>query len=457
MSENLKSLVDHAVDMGKKKADAIIARGVASSDSQVRFSESRIDIAKKWESQNLEIFIVVDGAKTGATVRPASTKKDVEKAVNDVVSFSRTLPDSMFYAGIEEEAKRYHEAPGNYDTKIDQFTEGSTEVVNSIIAAALDEGAKRVAGSIMVTKTETFFRSSLGPEGSSKSTGFELNVRALQDELDYSGQGLRSGTIPSAEKDEMIKAGAKAGRLAKEAVGAVQGEPGVYDLVLTPTVAASVIGDVPTRANPFVAMIGLSPLQDKMGEQIAPDMITVHDDSLLTGGMGTTSFDWEGTPGKKTTIIERGVLKSFLHNTSTARMFETETTGSSRLASVGMGARLLLPGASNIVFENGTTKVDDLLDVDRPTIHVTCNWYSRFQNAQTGDFSTIPRDAMFLHQKGEKKPIKNMRISDNTMRMLANIDALGNDRTQVYWWEVRTPTLIPSMRIRDCRMTAATQ
>jgi PmbA protein len=119
--------------------------------------------------------------------------------------------------------------------------------------------------------------------------------------------------------------------------------------------------------------------------------------------------------------------------------------------------KLLLPGSSNTVFNNGDYNLEELLDVTRPTIYVTCNWYSRFQNYQTGDFSTIPRDAMFLVQKGKMKPIKNMRISDNTMRMLANIDALGNDRKQVFWWEVRTPTFIPTMRIRDCRMTAATQ
>ena len=55
------------------------------------------------------------------------------------------------------------------------------------------------------------------------------------------------------------------------------------------------------------------------------------------------------------------------------------------------------------------------------------------------------------------KPIKNLRISDNTMRMFANIEALANDRKQVYWWEVETPTFISSMRIKDCRLTAATQ
>ncbi|MDH4214154.1 MAG: TldD/PmbA family protein, partial [Candidatus Thorarchaeota archaeon] len=221
--------------------------------------------------------------------------------------------------------------------------------------------------------------------------------------------------------------------------------------------AADVSGQIPTQANPFLIMMGMSPLKDRIGEQIAPDFVTAYEDPLFEGGLGSTSFDWEGTPSKTITVIENGILKTLVHNTTTARMFDTESTGSSRLARMFMGMKMLLPGPSNIIFENGDQNFDELADVTRPTIYVTCNWYSRFQNYQVGDFSTIPRDAMFIVKKGEMTPIKNMRISDNTMRMMANIDALGKDRTQVFWWEVRTPTFIPTMRIRDCRMTAATQ
>jgi len=124
---------------------------------------------------------------------------------------------------------------------------------------------------------------------------------------------------------------------------------------------------------------------------------------------------------------------------------------------MGSGVKMLLPNTSNLVFDNGDRTVEELLESSRPTIYVTSNWYTRFQNYQSGDFSTIPRDAMFLIEKGQKKPIKNLRISDNSLRMFSNISALGNDRRQVYWWEVETPTFIPSMRIKDCRLTAATQ
>ncbi len=455
-TDYLKTLADYAIDYGSKKTDAIVARVVQTDNSQIRFSQNNIDISKRWESLKIELFVVI-GEKTGTTNQSITSQEDIKRTVDDTVSFTKILPDSTFYAGLEKKAHSYSELKGQYDAKIDAFAEKAPEIINSVIDEAVSAGAKRVAGALMLTKQNLFFGSSLGPKGSSKGTTFDLNVRALQDELDYSGQGLDSGTCPSNSEKSMLEAGAKAGQLSKQAIGAVQGTPGTYDLILSPTVAANVLGGIPELANPFYIMMGMSPLTDKMGAQIAPEFITAYEDPLFDGGLSSTPFDWEGTPSRTTKIVDKGVLKSLIHNTTTATMFDAETTGSSRMADLGVGMKMLLPGASNIVFDNGDHSHEELFDVSRPTIYVTCNWYSRFQNYQTGEFSTIPRDAMFLVEKGEMKPIKNMRISDNSMRMFANIDALGKDRTQVYWWEVLTPTVISSMRIRDCKMTTATQ
>jgi predicted Zn-dependent protease len=65
---------------------------------------------------------------------------------------------------------------------------------------------------------------------------------------------------------------------------------------------------------------------------------------------------------------------------------------------------------------------------------------------------------MFLIEKGEiGQPIQKLRITDNLLRMLKNIDGLGRDVQQIRWWEVETPTFIPFLRIKDVPMTAATQ
>ncbi|MGY5861481.1 MAG: TldD/PmbA family protein [Candidatus Thorarchaeota archaeon] len=455
--DNLKSYVDTAVDYAKGKTDGIIARGVLSSKSQIRFSQSAIDINKRWESFSLQLFLIVEGAKTGFSERSVSSADDAKKAVDDTVVFTKRLPESQFFAGVEENIHEYKMVEGTFDSKIDDFGEKAPGLVNAAIDAARTQGAKRVAGALKFGKEFQFFKSSYGPEGTTRRTSFDLNVRAFMDELDHSGQGLECGTKPSQALNGMIEAGAQAGELAKQAVGANQGKPGTYDVVMNPTVAADILGFMVDSANPFLVMIGFSPLGDKMGQQLGPEFLTAADNPRMAGGLASRPFDAEGTPTRSNNIYEKGVLKSFLHNTSTARMFETESTGSSDLVGLGQSLRMLLPNTSNIVFENGDRSFEELLEGNKPTIYVTSNWYTRFTNYQTGEFSTIPRDAMFLIEKGEMKPIKNVRISDSMLRMFANITAFGNDRRQVYWWEVDTPTFIPSVRIADCRITAATQ
>ena len=454
--EKVKYLVDLALSHAKGKVDEIIVRGIVSKRSQIRFSQNNIDISKRWESLLFQTFIVVDGSKTGFDERAITNEVDMKKGIDETISFTKRLPSSMFYAGIEEAVHEYPQLENCYDSKINEFMDNSPEIVNKAIEAAISEGATRVAGALMLTEESICFRSISGPNGEERKTRYDLNVRAFQEQLDYSGQGISCGTIPSKSEEAMIQAGKQAGGLSKQAIGAKQGEPGTYDLVLSSTVAADILGFTPRAANPFAVMVGTSPLGDKMGEQLAPDFVTISDDPLIPEGLASRSFDFEGTPTQKTKIIENGVLKAFMHNTSSAKMFETETTGNSTPVPLLRGIRMLLPAPSNIVFENGNMSLDELLDNDKPTIYVTSNWYTRFQNYLSGEFSTIPRDAMLLVENGESKPIKNLRISDNILRMFANINALGNDRKQIFWWEVRVPTFIPTIRVSNCKMTAAT-
>ncbi|MEM2141986.1 MAG: TldD/PmbA family protein, partial [Candidatus Thorarchaeota archaeon] len=325
------------------------------------------------------------------------------------------------------------------------------------IDAAVQSGAKRVAGALKSERELVYMRSSLGPEGGYEQTRYDLNIRAFQKELDYSGQGLSCGTMPSQDEKLMIEAGRMAGSLSKESVGAVQGKPGTYDLVMSPTVAANVMASLPMSANPFMVLIGLSPLGDRLGQKLAPEFVTIDDNGRHPRGIGSRPFDFEGTPTQTTRIFDKGVFKSFIHNTSTAKMFDSVSTGNSSLVSLGQGSSMVLPDNTNVVFENGDHSLEELLEGSRPTIYVTCNWYTRWQNHLTGEFSTIPRDAMFLVEHGKKTPIKNIRLSDNILRMFANIVALGDDIRQVLWWEVPGPVFVPSIKVADCRITAATK
>lgn len=456
MSEQIEEYVDLAVETGQKLSiDLIIARGISNVENQIRFSQNKIDINKQWYSNIVELVVVVDENRLATSEFSPINSSGVKKQVEATVKFAKKMAVSPFYQGVEQKTSIY---PEQADSKIIDYQEKAPDDVNACIDAALTTGAKRVAGSYFFGEKTTYLRSSAGPSGGYNGTYFNLTVRAFQEELDASGQGLICGEDPFGAEKGIYEAGEHAGRFSKLHQGARQAKPGKFDLILSPAVAANLLGTLPEMANPLSVMMGMSALEDKMGEQLAPEFVSINDDGLYQGGLGSSPFDLEGTPRQTTPIFKDGVLINYIHNTSTAKMSGGDSTGNSELIDLGIGSKIVGPYPTNFVFNKGDHSFEELLAGSLPTAYVTCNWYTRYTSMISTEYSTIPRDAAFLVENGELgQPLKNFRISDNLLRQFANIEAMGNDHIQVKWWEVLTPTWLPTIRVKDCRITTATQ
>ncbi len=459
MTEQMEAFVDLSVEIGQKlDADLIIARGISNIENQIRFSQNKIDINKQWQSDMIELIVVVDDNRLSTSEFSPSSNENVKEQVEASVNFTKKMPASPFFQGTEEKISSYPKQEWLADTKILDYQEKAPNDVNACIDAALAAGAVRVAGSYLFGEKTILLKSSAGPRGSYTGTYYNLTVRAFQEELDASGQGLACGRIPSGAEKEISAAGERAGHFSKLHQGAKQVKRGKYDIVMTPAVAANLFGAIPEMANPLAIMTGRSALGDKMGEKITPEYVSVTDNGIQQDGLRSSPFDLEGTPRQETPIIKEGVLINLLHNTSTAKMSGGNSTGNGELINFYTGIRFFGPSSTNSVFNNGDHSFDELLEGSNPTVFITCNWYTRFTSMISTEYSTIPRDAAFLIKNGELgQPIKNFRISDNLLRQFSNIEALGNDRVQVKWWQVLTPTWISTLRVKDCRVTTATQ
>jgi len=86
-------------------------------------------------------------------------------------------------------------------------------------------------------------------------------------------------------------------------------------IVLDPLVATSILEHIFEGINGDSVYRGASFLAGKLGEKIAGSNVTVIDDGTMAGGFGTSPFDGEGIPTRRTVVIENGVLKSYLLNT----------------------------------------------------------------------------------------------------------------------------------------------
>src|SRR6202023_844268 len=98
-------------------------------------------------------------------------------------------------------------------------------------------------------------------------------------------------------------------------------------------------------------------LAEKLGQQVASEHITVIDDGTLPGLFGTSPFDDEGVPSRRTVVIERGVLRNYLLNTYTARKLGMKTTGNAARGITGNSG----VGHGNLYMERGHKSPEEIL------------------------------------------------------------------------------------------------
>jgi len=206
-------------------------------------------------------------------------------------------------------------------------------------------------------------------------------------------------------------------------------------IVFEHTVAGALVGHIFEAVNGDSVYRGASFLTGKLNEKIAGDNINVVDDGTMPGGFGTSPFDSEGVPSRKTVVVENGVLKSYLLNTYTAKKLSLQTTGN---ASRGLAGTPGI-GPGNFFLRPGTKSAQEIIGDIKEGLFVT-EFLGFGVNLVTGDFS---RGASGLWiQNGEFAfPVEEITVAGNLKDMFFNISEIGNDL------EFRSSIASPTLRI----------
>ena len=191
---------------------------------------------------------------------------------------------------------------------------------------------------------------------------------------------------------------------------------GRYRAYLEPEVVADLLKVLEFALSGKTLIEGKSRFEGKLGEKVASELVTLVDDPTHPEGLGNQPFDSEGTKAERLPLIEKGVLRSFLHNSYTAHRSGHENTGhASRNYRGTLGISpsnlLLLPG-DGVKLEDGVV-VTDLMGV-----HAGANPVS-------GDISL---QAFGLRvEGGESYPVENFVISGNLFKMLEKVSAVASE------------------------------
>ncbi|MEW5937844.1 MAG: TldD/PmbA family protein [Candidatus Thermoplasmatota archaeon] len=433
----VEEIVAKARMHGATDAIAILER---SDAHQVKFANSEIAAVKSWLDTSLLIYFAAGQRVVSAVVSDLSR---VDSVLSNLEKSAKSAPENKDFHGIAGGKFKYADVP--MDKRIVSMEDRLTDLTWEGINAAEKEGAKRCAGVMHRYHHVRYMRSSQGLGYRDESAALAFSIRAFNDE---GGAGHSVSCASNMDSFAPAEAGKEAGETCILARSPSLGEEGMHNVLLTHLSAADIALHTAAFASASRVDAGLSFLKDKIGAEIASPEFCLRDDGTIPGGLGSRCADDEGVPTQSTEIIKDGRLLSYLHNTSTAVKHDTSTTAN---------AGLVHPRPWNVLVVPGEMRRAEILEEMGSGYLISNVWYTRFQNYLTGDYSTIPRDAMLRVKDGRiAGAVKGMRVSDNMERMLKHIVALGREQRQIYWWEIEIPTFVPEMLIRDVRISRST-
>jgi PmbA protein len=176
-------------------------------------------------------------------------------------------------------------------------------------------------------------------------------------------------------------------------------------------------------------------LVGREGTRVASDRVTIVDDPLRPRQPGSRPFDGEGLAARRNVVVEKGILKTYLCDSYSARKLDHAPTGSaSRGGGGGVGG-----STSNFLLEPSTTSAKAILEDTKRGLYVTEMMGFGF-NAVTGDFSR-GASGFWVEDGKIAFPVNEITISLNVDELWKRVDAVGDDLDQ------RSSTASPTLRV----------
>lgn len=432
--------VNHCLKLGASEAD-IFAE--TSQLTEVYIERNEILSERRKINQGLGIRCLV-GKQLGFAYTTLLSKSEVEATASLAYKIAKSATPNPDWVKLPKPAHP-SSVEGIYDENVNSLN--VTEAVNMAqdgLKAAHSYG-KRVnvdSGKLGAASSQMYLTSSTGVEGSEHSTEIYMYLLTLATEKAEPGSFAFEYDLSTKLTINPHNIGKKA---AEKAINSLGGKaPGEFtgSVIFTPDSAAEIVASViDAGVNGEEVYRKRSPLAGRIGEEIASSNLTIIDDGTLPAGVGTSSFDDEGTPRGRTPLIEKGTLKNFLYDSFAAYRENRESTGNA--ARGGGGARYAsLPRTahSNLLFDEGTQTLEEMIrEVDEG---IVVGRFSGNIAEASGDFSGSVKQGFYIKQGEIQFPLARTMIAGNVYQLLPKVSGLGKPRQATF-----DGTYIPPVRV----------
>ncbi len=227
-------------------------------------------------------------------------------------------------------------------------------------------------------------------------------------------------------EDFSVKAAARAVSLLRADPAPAGKFPAVFHPSITGLLVHEAIGH---NAEADHVLSGTSILEGRLGTKIAADCITIVDDATLPKSWGSYRYDSEGVAGRRRVLVEKGVLKQFMHSLETAAKMGVEPNGSARAD--GFIHRPIVR-MSNTMIEPGELSLEELIaDIDLGILLRGGQW--GYVWCEKGQYTCHAGEGVMIRDGQLAEQVRNVSISGMTLETLANVLGVSRD------FELRMP------------------
>ncbi|MEM2935408.1 MAG: TldD/PmbA family protein [Candidatus Thermoplasmatota archaeon] len=412
-----------------KEFDEYIIKEKELIEKQVRFYRNKIEILNTWTRREVYLTLYKDGRKMAFSIENPDKKK-IKNRVEKAKKFFKFIPPSPFSISID---RNYSNKKVYDENVIDE--EKILDIANKVIN--LSDG--ETAGSLYSRIEDIRLINSRGIDEFDKNSMFYISSRMIKND------NSAHYNFCSRKIDEIDEKGIEeAKEYINQKIKFKKVKEGKYKVLFSPLAFANLSSNFADFSSAFLVKSGYSFMDKKIGKKIANEKISIYDSGIEKNGLFSRKFDDEGVATRKTVIVKDGILKNYLHNSTTAKEYGKNTTGN---------AGIVVPTPWNTIIRKGDRKKEEMME-ELNGIFITNIWYTRFKNYRTGDFSTVARDMAFLVKKGEiLYALKGIRISDNIEKIFKNIEEISKERKQIYWWETSHPVFSPFAKVKNVNVT----
>ena len=211
---------------------------------------------------------------------------------------------------------------------------------------------------------------------------------------------------------------------ARERLKAVKPPAGLRTVILDPDASGLLAHEVMGHASEGDEIVKRrSFLSRVVGKRVGSDLVTMYDDGTVPHAHGTIPVDSEGTPARKTRIIDRGIYRGYMQSLETAGALKVRPTGNGRAQDFG---RRVWVRMTNTYFAPGRDRRDAIVEDTKDGV-ITKGWISGMEDIVGGGFQAVTQSGWLVKDGELAERVRGMTLTGNALSILKSVDRVSRD------------------------------